>query len=116
MSLIKNKKTQKRLRLKKKIRSRVFGTAEMPRLSVFRSNSHMYAQIINDDTAKTLVSSSDLKLKGTNKEKAKSVGKELAEKAVGAKIKKVVFDRNGFRFTGRVKVLADQAREGGLEF
>lgn len=110
-------KTDKRMRLKSKIRSKMAGTLERPRLSVFRSNKFIYAQIINDVTGKTMLSASDLKLiKGTKKERAKEVGKLISEACLATKIKKVVFDRNGFRYTGRVKIVADEARTGGLEF
>ena len=110
-------KTDKRIRLKKKIRAKISGTAERPRLSIFRSNKFIYAQIIDDKKNATLVSASDVSVKtGTKLERAKMVGKAIAEKAVAAKIKKVIFDRNGFKYTGRVKLVADAARENGLEF
>ncbi|MBQ3436323.1 MAG: 50S ribosomal protein L18 [Bacilli bacterium] len=104
-----------------RIRSDIFGTAEIPRLCVFRSNKHISAQIIDDETRTTLVSASsndkDLKLKnGSNKEGAQKVGAELAKRAKKAKIKKVVFDRGGYLYHGRVAALADAARENGLEF
>ena len=112
-----NIKLSSRERRRKRIRSKVFGTAERPRLSVFKSNSTIYAQIIDDENGKTLVSSSSLKTKkGTKTESAKVVGIELAKLAKEKKISKVVFDRGGFIYTGRVKALADGAREGGLEF
>jgi len=114
---IKNKKTEARMRLKKKIRARIFGTLSIPRFSVFRSNKHIYAQIINDDASKTLVSASDTKIKtGKKADKAREVGKVVAELAITKKISSVVFDRNGFKYTGRVKTLADSAREAGLKF
>jgi large subunit ribosomal protein L18 len=114
---MKNKKIEKRIRLKKKIRTKVFGTAKCPRLSVFRSNNFMYAQIINDIKHITLVSASDMKLKkGTKTEKAKAVGIEVAGKAIEKGIKTCVFDRNGFKYTGRIKALADGARGAGLKF
>jgi large subunit ribosomal protein L18 len=116
MKTIKNIKTAKRMRLKKKIRAKIFGTSDAPRLSVFRSNSHIYAQLIDDNTAKTIVSASDVKLKGKNVEKAIEVGKIIAKDAISKKISKIVFDRNGFKFTGRIKALADSAREAGLNF
>jgi len=107
----------KRDRRHKKIRARVFGTALCPRLSVFRSNKYIYAQIIDDNSGKTLVSISSMKAKGkTALEKAKDVGLELAKLAQEKKIKAVVFDRGGFIYTGKIKVLADGAREGGLQF
>ena len=110
-------KQDKRIRLKKKIRARITGTAERPRLSVFRSNKFIYAQVIDDVAGKTLVSTSDVKIKkGTKTERAKEIGKIIAELCKGAKISKVVFDRNGFKYTGRIKTVADEARAGGLEF
>lgn len=106
-----------RVRIHKRIRKTVVGTKDKPRLSVFRSLSHIYAQIIDDGRSQTLVSSSDRKLsKGLKKEKAYQVGKELAEKAKKLKIKNVVFDRGGFLYHGRVAELARGAREGGLKF
>src|SRR5262245_42055170 len=113
-----NIKKQKRARRHVKIRTRVSGTGTTPRLAVFRSNRSMYAQIINDESAKTLASASSLELK-SKKNKATvafEVGKKLAEKALALKIKEVVFDRGGFGYKGRVKALADGAREGGLKF
>lgn len=112
------KNTQdKRIRLKKKIRSKILGGGNRPRLSVFRSNSYIYAQIIDDNTGTTIASASDLKLKkGTKTERAGEVGKEVAKIAISKGLKEVVFDRNGFKYTGRVKALADNARDGGLVF
>lgn len=111
-------KNLRRLRRKIKVRSRIHGTAECPRLSVFRSNSNIYAQLINDNENLTIVSFSDLKLERTvtKTESAKKVGQELAKLAFSKDIKAVVFDRNGFAYHGRVKALADAAREAGLEF
>lgn len=102
----------------RRIRKHLSGTAERPRISVFRSIKHIYAQVIDDDTGRTLVASSSLMLKvpGGNIEGAKAVGKALAEKAREKAITKVCFDRGGRRFHGRVKALADAAREAGLEF
>lgn len=113
-----NQKTEKRARLHKKIRSRVSGTAERPRLAVFRSNRYMYAQLIDDVKGVTLVSASDLALsdKMNKVERAKTVGKTLAEGAKKAHISSVVFDRGGFSYRGRVQALADAAREAGLQF
>lgn len=109
--------TTRRERIKRKIRAKIFGTAARPRLSVYRSNSNIYAQIINDEKGVTLVSASDIKSKtGKKVERAATVGKALAELAKAAKIKGVVFDRNGFNYTGRIKILADSAREAGLQF
>ena len=111
-----NKLMQRERRIRP-TRSRIFGTAKRPRLSVFRSGKHIYAQLIDDDRGITLVSSSDLEVKsGTKSERASAVGKELAEKSQKAKIKKVVFDRRGYAFHGRIKLVAEGARGGGLEF
>ena len=104
-----------------RVRSKVSGTAETPRLNVFRSNSNIFAQIIDDAEGKTLVSASsidkELKLEnGGNKEAAAKVGELLAKRAKKAKITNVVFDRGGYLYHGRVKALADAARENGLEF
>lgn len=110
-------KTDKRIRLKAKIRSKMNGTKERPRLSVFRSNKFIYAQIIDDVAGKTLAQASDIKLKkGTKTERAKEVGKMITEACKGIKVDKVVFDRNGFKYTGRIKLVADAARAGGLQF
>lgn len=120
----KNKVKQKQLeRRKYNIRRTLAGSAERPRLSVFRSDKHIYAQVIDDLAGKTLVSASsaqadirgDLK-NGGNIEAAKRVGKSIASKAVAAGIKAVAFDRGGRRYHGRIKALADAAREGGLSF
>ena len=111
------KKTDKRIRLKSKIRSRISGTSTCPRLSVFRSNKFIYAQVIDDTAGKTLTQTSDIKMvKGTKIERAKQVGKMIAEACAKIKISKVVFDRNGFKYTGRIKLVADEARAGGLKF
>ena len=110
-------KTIKRKRRHGRIRAKVSGDATRPRLSVFRSNRYIYAQIIDDQEKRTLVSSSDLnETQGTKKERAYKVGKELAEKAKAKGIESVVFDRGGYLYTGRVKALAEGAREGGLIF
>lgn len=112
-------KNDKRLRRHKKIRMKMHGTKDMPRLFVFRSNQHIYAQLVDDDSAKVLmgVSDKDLKAKkGKKVELAKEVGKFIAKKAMESKISKVVFDRGGTLFHGRVKALADGAREEGLKF
>ena len=108
-----------RLRRHARVRAKVSGTKEVPRLNVFRSNSNIFAQIIDDTTGNTLVSSSSVELKlknGGNVEGAKLVGKDRAEKAKKAKIKTVVFDRGGYLYHGRVEALAEAARENGLEF
>ena len=113
-------KSQKRDRRHNRIRAKVEGTVERPRLSVFRSNKFIYAQIINDETGKTLVSASDVgvkKAKNAGKvDGAKTVGIEIAKLAKEKNISKVVFDRGGYLFTGRVKAVADGAKEGGLSF
>lgn len=112
-----NKKQEKRIRLKAKIRAKVLGTSSRPRLSVFKSGSHIYAQLIDDTKSSTIVSSSDLSLKkGTGVERAITVGQEIAKLSIAKNIKDVVFDRNGFKYTGRVKALADSARSSGLSF
>jgi large subunit ribosomal protein L18 len=111
-------KTRKRNKIKARIRSRVFGTPEKPRLSVFRSNKQIYAQVIDDVNGKTIIaaSSSNVEDKLNKIDKANLVGKSLAEKAIQAGIGNVVFDRNGYLYHGRIKSLADGAREGGLKF
>lgn len=114
---MKNIKVEKRLRLHKKIRSQVSGSAERPRLAVFRSNQYIYAQLINDDTATTLASANDLKITGKSKtERAQEVGAAIADMAKKANITSVVFDRAGFKYGGRIKSLADAARAAGLNF
>lgn len=105
-----------RIKRHKKIRRKISGVSDRPRLVVFRSNKHIYAQIIDDSLGRTLVESCDLKETGTKKEKAYKVGRKLAEKALKHKITTVVFDRGGFLFHGRVEELARGAREGGLKF
>ncbi|MFN4181350.1 MAG: 50S ribosomal protein L18 [Candidatus Paceibacteria bacterium] len=111
------KKQEKRTRLKSKIRAKVSGVATRPRLSVFRSNRFIYAQIIDDQKGVTLASASDVKTeKGTKLERAKMVGEAIAKAALSKKINEVVFDRNGFKYTGRIKLVADAAREAGLKF
>lgn len=109
-------KLSRREKIKYSIRKKLTGTAARPRLSIFRSNSEIYAQIIDDTTKKTILSVSSLKATGTKTEKAKVVGAAIAEKAKAANITNVVFDRNGFLYHGRVKALADAARESGLQF
>lgn len=111
------KKIERRIKIKYRIRKSVKGTAERPRLSVFRSNKQIYAQVINDLTGRTLASASSLGLEKMPKiEQAKKVGALLAEHAKAAGVESVVFDRNGYLYHGRVKALADAAREGGLNF
>ncbi len=120
-----NKKSRKEVRLKKhmRIRNRFSGTAERPRLAVYRSNNHMYAQIIDDTVGNTLVSASTLQKdvkaeleKTNNVDAAAYLGKVVAERAMAKGIKTVVFDRGGFIYQGKVKALAEAAREAGLEF
>jgi large subunit ribosomal protein L18 len=113
-----NIKSSARTRRKKHIRKIVHGTAERPRLSVFRSSKHIYAQIIDDESGRTITSASTIKVEGSggNKEAAKLVGAEVAKRALAAKIDTVVFDRNGYLYHGRVAALADGAREAGLKF
>ena len=109
-----------RLRRHRRVRGKVRGTAERPRLHVFRSNRGIFAQLVDDDAGKTLFSASWVVLpasfKGTKTEQAAEVGKRLAEAAKKAGIESVVFDRGGYLYHGRVKALADGAREGGLQF
>ena len=114
----KNVKREARIRRHARVRKTISGTPEIPRLNVFRSNKAIYAQVIDDVAGTTLVSSSSLELKiknGGNIEAAKAVGKDVAEKCKKAKINKVVFDRGGYLYHGRVAALADSAREAGLE-
>ena len=113
-------KLSRRDRIKKGIRKKISGSSERPRLSVYRSNKGIYAQVIDDVSGKTIVSASslskDFSAKGNKSEQSVAVGTLVAEKAVAAGIKDVVFDRNGYLYHGRVKSLADGAREGGLNF
>jgi large subunit ribosomal protein L18 len=105
-----------RVRRHRRVRKKVSGTAERPRLAVFRSNRHIYAQLVDDTSARTLASASDAGIAdGDKSARAKSVGKTLAERAKAAGVQRVVFDRGGHLYHGRVKALADGAREGGLE-
>ena len=112
------KKDLRRLKIKARIRGKVSGTASCPRLTVFRSNKQIYAQVIDDEAGVTLASASSLKLeaKGTKQEIAALVGAEVAKAAIAAGVETVVFDRNGYLYHGRVKQLADSAREAGLKF
>ncbi|MCK5285906.1 MAG: 50S ribosomal protein L18 [Candidatus Pacebacteria bacterium] len=114
----KNKiKTESRKRRHRRVRSKVIGSASKPRLCVFKSNKYIYAQIIDDEKNKTLAASSSLKMKANSLlENATKVGKEIAIKATDLKIKEVVFDKGGYIYTGKIKALADAAREGGLKF
>ena len=110
-------KSARRLRIKSRFKNTIVGTSERPRLSVYRSNKQIYAQLIDDESGHTVASASSLvdkKAKGTKIDQAKLVGKEIAEKAKKVKISRVVFDRNGYLYHGRVKSLAESARENGL--
>ncbi len=114
----------RRIRRHKRVRAKIFGTKEKPRLCVFRSNKHIYAQLVDDNKGKILAVASDSELKQKTKSKEKrtkmdvikEVGKLIAQKAIEKKIEKVVFDRGGYQYHGKVKALADGAREGGLKF
>ena len=118
-----SKRERGRVRRHQRVRLRVYGTPDRPRLNVFRSNGHIYAQVIDDTTGRTLVSASTLdesikgKVKsGGNLAAATAVGRLIAERALKANLKAVVFDRGGYRFHGRVKALAEASREKGLKF
>ncbi|MDO9512706.1 MAG: 50S ribosomal protein L18 [Bacteroidales bacterium] len=118
---MKSRKDKRRYKIKLRIRKKISGTSERPRLTVFRSNKEIYAQIVDDLTGKTIVGSSSMikeiaAEKLTKSEKAKLVGKTLAAKAIEAGVNAVVFDRNGYLYHGRVKALAEAVREGGLKF
>ena len=118
--MARDSKREIRDRIHKRIRARVAGTPERPRLAVFRSLNHIYAQVIDDQQGHTLVSAAstekDVKAKGGNVDGAKTIGKIVAERAKEKGINRVVFDRGGYLYHGRVKALADAAREAGLEF
>lgn len=107
---------QKRATLKRKIRAKISGTETRPRLAVFRSNQFIYAQLIDDASGRTVAAASDQKAKGTKMEGAIAAGKEIAKLASAKGITSAVFDRGGFRYAGRIKALADAAREAGLNF
>ena len=111
-------KQERRLKIKAGIRGKISGTPNRPRLTVFRSNKQIYAQVIDDTTGRTLAAASSLKLdvKATKKEIAAKVGEMIAKNAQEAGIQTVVFDRNGYLYHGRIKELADAARNGGLKF
>jgi large subunit ribosomal protein L18 len=119
-------KDDRRQRIRYRIRRRVSGTVERPRLTIFRSVSHMYVQVVDDASGKTIASASTVepsvkgalakKARGGNVEGAKAIGKTIAERLIEKGVKRVVFDRNGFLYHGRVKAVADAAREAGLEF
>ena len=113
-------KQKKRLRRHKRVRAKVSGSSKKPRLCIFKSAKHIYAQLIDDDKGKTLVSASDLEIKkkgsSSKADAAKEVGKLIAEKSLEKKIEQVVFDRGGYLYHGRIKAVAEGAREGGLKF
>lgn len=113
-------KVLRRAKIKRRIRKKIFGTAVIPRLSVYRSNKQIYAQVIDDTNGKTLASAGSLKndsaQKVAKKDQAAMIGKLIAENAIKAGVKAVIFDRNGYLYHGRVKSLADSARESGLKF
>ncbi|HHM21077.1 MAG TPA: 50S ribosomal protein L18 [Bacteroidetes bacterium] len=114
-------KEKRRQRIHYRVKSKIQGTAQRPRISVFRSNNEIYCQLVDDRKGHTLIAASSLDKgvcdkKATKVEQAKAVGKALAEKALAANITRVVFDRSGYLYHGRVKALADGAREGGLQF
>jgi large subunit ribosomal protein L18 len=115
------KSQQARKRRHERLRKRLSGTTERPRLNVFRSDKHIYAQVIDDTVGNTLAAASDVEADvkggdGTKSERAAWVGRTIAERAINAGVKQVVFDRGGYQYHGRVKALADAAREAGLEF
>ena len=110
-------KIERRTKIKYRVRNKISGVAERPRMSVFRSNKQIYVQIINDQTGRTLAAASSLGLEAMpKKEQAAKVGEKIAKKAIEAGITSVVFDRNGYLYHGRVKEVADAARNGGLKF
>jgi large subunit ribosomal protein L18 len=113
------KRNEIRKRIHTRIREKLSGTTERPRLNVYRSLNHIYAQVVDDQKGETLAAASSLQLKlktGGNVAAAKEIGKAVAEKAVAKGVKQVVFDRGGYLYHGRIKALADAAREAGLEF
>jgi len=116
----KNSKKGQKEKRHRRVRAKIYGTEEKPRLCVFKSNKHIYAQVINDEKGFTLTSASDLEIKDLKKDKkidlAQKVGELIAKKAKDKKIETVVFDRGGFRYHGRVKTLAEEARKQGLQF
>lgn len=114
---MKKTRNEKRKLRQRRVRAKIVGTTEKPRLSVFKSNTALYAQIVDDSKGETLAAFDSRKLTGkTMTEKAKEVGTEIAKLAKAKKIETVIFDRGGYTYTGTVKVLADGAREGGLKF
>jgi large subunit ribosomal protein L18 len=113
-----NQKTTRRKQRHRRVRGQISGSADKPRLSVYRSNRHMYAQLIDDDAGETIAAASSLEmgLDGSLKEKAKAVGEAVAERGQKEDVKEVVFDRGGYDYGGRVEALADAARDNGLDF
>ena len=115
-----NQKREKRERRHGRIRSKIIGTGDKPRFSIFRSNQHLYVQLINDAENEVICAASDIEVKkagdGDKKSLVQGLGKLIAKKAIEKKIKKVVFDRSGYKYHGQIKNLADSAREAGLEF
>ena len=109
-------KESRRNKIRRRVRAVISGTPEMPRLAVFRSNKEIYAQLINDIDGKTIAAASSKDINGTKIEQAGAVGKSIAEKSISAGVSKVVFDRGGYLYHGRVKALAEGARESGLKF
>lgn len=110
-------KTAKREFRHRRIRKQVHGTKDRPRLVIYRSNDHIYTQLVDDDEGKTIVSASDLKMKESGStDSAKKVGEQLAKDALAKKITTCIFDRSGYKYHGKVKAIADAAREGGLKF
>ena len=116
----KNSKKEQREKRHRRVRAKIHGTKDRPRLCIFKSNKHIYAQIINDDKGFTLIFASDLEVKDSKKDKkvnlAQKIGELIANRAKDKKITKVVFDRGGFKYHGRIKTLADEARKHGLQF
>ncbi len=110
------KKLTRRERIKNKIRSQISGTTEKPRISVYRSNKYIYVQAVDDKKGETISAASSVNEKGTATEKAIAVGKDIAKKLKKAGIETIVFDRNGFQYTGRIKALAESMREEGVKF
>jgi len=106
----------KRYRRHKRVRAKIHGTAEVPRLCLFRSNKHLYAQLVDDEKAHTLAKASDFEFKKPKTNQAFEIGKLIAKKAITKKITKVIFDKGGYKYQGRVKAVAEGAREGGLKF
>ncbi len=118
MKNIEKTKRENRIKRHRRVRAKVFGSSKIPRLNLYRSNKGLFIQLIDDQAGATLASVNNKEVKSgkTKTEKAKEAGKLIAEKAKKADIKKVVFDRGGFQYHGRVRAIADGAREGGLEF